>query len=189
MDDYGIEIDEIKEVVYVCLVCGYRWSSPKNKIPLRCAKYECRSHLWNIGQIYGNRVLNKSNFINTKDSTFDNDNKLKIYKSKKFKLYRKKYRTQIYNDRIKEQNGVCAICGKSPSENKRLSLDHDHDTQQLRGLLCTKCNLIVGTLENNDLRKAIEYIEKWDKLYEEEVNKKSESTNKVEEEELNKKLE
>lgn len=37
------------------------------------------------------------------------------------------------------QGGVCAICGSPPGERK-LHLDHDHDTFLVRGLLCPSCN-------------------------------------------------
>lgn len=42
---------------------------------------------------------------------------------------------------FKKQNGCCAICKKSQSMfKKRLNLDHNHKTLQIRGLLCYYCN-------------------------------------------------
>ena len=46
------------------------------------------------------------------------------------------------------QDGCCAICERKPSENRRLSLDHDHSCcagtrscgKCVRGLLCDSCN-------------------------------------------------
>lgn len=46
------------------------------------------------------------------------------------------------------QNGVCAIC-KKPDPNKRLSVDHNHMTKQIRGLLCHNCNVALGLLKDN----------------------------------------
>ncbi len=47
------------------------------------------------------------------------------------------------------QGGVCYGCGQSePVKGRRLSVDHDHDTGLVRGLLCSRCNPIVGKLEN-----------------------------------------
>lgn len=69
-------------------------------------------------------------------------------------------------DRLFEfQNGLCAICGKPESailfgKPKRLAIDHDHDSGQVRGLLCSRCNTAIG-LMNDDvdiLEKAQDYL-------------------------------
>ncbi len=50
-----------------------------------------------------------------------------------------------YHDLLKKQGGVCAVCGKSPKEGKNLSVDHNHVTGEVRGLLDTYCNrYLVG---------------------------------------------
>jgi hypothetical protein len=49
-----------------------------------------------------------------------------------------------YNRLFSIQNGRCAICGKHQSELKRrLDVDHDHKTDEVRGLLCNCCNKII----------------------------------------------
>jgi hypothetical protein len=46
-----------------------------------------------------------------------------------------------YDDVLAKQGGVCAICQKPPKPGgRRLHMDHDHKTLQLRGLLCFRCN-------------------------------------------------
>jgi hypothetical protein len=55
-----------------------------------------------------------------------------------------------YDELLIKQNSVCAICGnpetaKSRTGNIRLlSVDHDHTTGAVRGLLCVSCNTAVG---------------------------------------------
>lgn len=44
-----------------------------------------------------------------------------------------------YAELLQEQNGKCAIC-KIDSEKSRLSIDHNHKTLEIRGLLCHECN-------------------------------------------------
>ncbi len=45
----------------------------------------------------------------------------------------------------KRQRNRCPLCGCSLSENKP-SLDHDHDTGYVRGVLCRNCNQVEGRL-------------------------------------------
>ncbi len=65
-----------------------------------------------------------------------------------------------YDRLLEVQGGLCAICGKKCSTGKRLSVDHDHDTGRVRGLLCMKCNLIIGHANDSVtlLRAVILYL-------------------------------
>lgn len=84
----------------------------------------------------------------------------KSYQSKIGKrLQRYKVTVQIYNSLLESQNGLCRICHKPPTS-KALSVDHDHKTQRIRGLLCQKCNLMLGfALDDISILKAgIEYL-------------------------------
>jgi hypothetical protein len=54
-----------------------------------------------------------------------------------------------YNQKLFSQNGVCAICKESPISKrnygrKNLAIDHNHETGQIRSLLCACCNLTLG---------------------------------------------
>ena len=73
-----------------------------------------------------------------------------------------------YSKMFSEQGGICAICGNPETANrngivKQLTVDHNHITRQIRGLLCQKCNSAIGYLgEDIEIfRNAISYIEKW----------------------------
>ena len=67
-----------------------------------------------------------------------------------------------YEAMLEQQNGVCAICLKEDPRGIRLSVDHDHSSGKVRGLLCTKCNHMVGkSKEKLDmLKRAVEYLER-----------------------------
>lgn len=70
---------------------------------------------------------------------------------------------------LAEQDGVCAICGQPETHINRksgiqtkLSVDHDHETGEVRGLLCRNCNWAIGKLSTEDLlEKALEYVRKY----------------------------
>jgi hypothetical protein len=47
------------------------------------------------------------------------------------------------------QQGVCAICKAPPPAGEPLHLDHDHATNEVRGLLCSGCNTGLGYLIEN----------------------------------------
>ena len=57
-----------------------------------------------------------------------------------------------YDHMFEQQKGVCAICGKVDVTGRRLAVDHDHKTGKVRGLLCTRCNVRVGILEDREWR-------------------------------------
>ena len=67
-----------------------------------------------------------------------------------------------YVNMYNEQSGLCAICEKPRELGGRsgLYIDHDHNTNKVRGLLCPGCNYAIGVFrENKDhLNKAIEYL-------------------------------
>jgi hypothetical protein len=68
-----------------------------------------------------------------------------------------------YNKLLLEQDGKCAICGKSQAEfNRSFCVDHDHNTGKVRGLLCDNCNKALGCFYDdiNIIKAAYNYIEK-----------------------------
>lgn len=68
-----------------------------------------------------------------------------------------------YEEMLKRQKGGCAICGKRPGK-KRLHVDHNHETGQVRGLLCAKCNGDLQVLESPGRADALaEYLRLWGK--------------------------
>lgn len=72
-----------------------------------------------------------------------------------------------YQEMLLEQKGVCAVCEKPETKIQNgtirlLSVDHDHTTGAVRGLLCANCNLAVGYAcdDVTVLQRAIVYLEK-----------------------------
>lgn len=60
-----------------------------------------------------------------------------------------------YDAMLIAQSGRCAMCASAPL---RLHVDHCHATGRVRGLLCQRCNLLVGHLESRLVRAGLAYL-------------------------------
>jgi hypothetical protein len=60
-----------------------------------------------------------------------------------------KLTVEMYDAIFAFQGGVCYACEQpEPVKGRRLSVDHDHTTGKIRGLLCSRCNPLLGKIEN-----------------------------------------
>ncbi len=69
---------------------------------------------------------------------------------------------ELWNSFFAKQGGTCLGCGKHQSELEcKLSLDHDHETGEYRGLLCKSCNIVAGSSEAHVqvLKNLVKYLE------------------------------
>jgi hypothetical protein len=73
-----------------------------------------------------------------------------------------------YRNMLKEQHNLCAICGSegfligNNGHTELLAVDHDHETEKVRGLLCHNCNRALGLFQDriDNLKSAIKYLRK-----------------------------
>jgi len=90
--------------------------------------------------------------------------------------YRRKYPGKVRDSRLKyefgitkkeydsmlvRQGGGCGICGRTKQKSGRaLAVDHDHNTGEIRGILCGNCNLMLGYAQDSTeiLQRAIDYL-------------------------------
>lgn len=68
-----------------------------------------------------------------------------------------------FDEMLEQQDGTCAICDGANADsarNRRLTVDHDHNTEKVRGLLCFTCNTSIGKLGDtyDALQKAADYL-------------------------------
>ena len=75
--------------------------------------------------------------------------------------------TDDFNALHAAQGGTCAICRNPETAGdrrtgiiRRLTVDHDHTTGFVRGLLCRKCNTAIGIFQDNItlIEAAIDYL-------------------------------
>jgi hypothetical protein len=81
----------------------------------------------------------------------------------------KNYRRDLYGleyadyERLVEaQRGLCLVCRQLPPDGASLSVDHDHKSGIIRGLLCSPCNQGLGIFREDPrrLRSAADYLER-----------------------------
>ena len=75
-----------------------------------------------------------------------------------------------YRALLEQQHGVCAVCGEGEVKLGRggsvrsLSVDHCHTSGKIRGLVCDRCNRVLGFSKDDPalLRRLAAYIESAD---------------------------
>jgi len=81
-----------------------------------------------------------------------------------YTIHGRPFTADDYRQLFKDQGGRCRICGKQ-SLSRRLATDHDHETGQVRGLLCPDpewgCNYaILGRIKDLAMaRRIVAYLE------------------------------
>lgn len=88
------------------------------------------------------------------------------YETKRRHNFKHRYKITVeeYNDIYEKQNGMCAICDTPEILTKdgklyALAVDHNHETQHVRGLLCMNCNTRLGYFEGKGLlTKMVAYL-------------------------------
>ncbi len=81
-------------------------------------------------------------------------------------LLRKRFGMSLrdYDELLRVQRFSCAICGSVRNFNKgkevAFCVDHDHQTGDVRGLLCTDCNIALGHFKDCpvNISMALNYI-------------------------------
>ncbi len=110
-----------------------------------------------------------------KDILINNSRQSRSENPIKYRLYNQKHRLkklfnltiEQYNEMLLAQNNLCLIC-KNPETIaingliQSLSVDHDHKTGKIRGLLCGHCNRGLGLYKDSPelLREAALYLER-----------------------------
>lgn len=111
---------------------------------------------------------NCKNCDKQRKSKWYQENKVSLrtqYIAKKYKLSQ-----ADYGELLSEHRNLCAICGKEETSVdgtsgmvKALAIDHCHETGKVRGLLCWRCNAMIGCAKESTetLRAAIRYLDKY----------------------------
>jgi len=158
-----------------CIVCGKKLSGRQTKM----CSVKCRSEYWSKNlkgkpSFFKGKKHSKESIKLTKEKTSGKNHynyKDGMSRHKRTAaLKRHNITLEEYNKMFREQNGVCAICKKPELVKNYLAVDHDHRCcdgrkncgECIRGLLCSRCNMALGLL-NDDvliLNSAIKYLQR-----------------------------
>ena len=131
----------------------------KEPLGLRYICKVCRATKQQNNNIHKNRYKKNRDEMKkgAKEWYYENKDRKRAYDLKR------NYNITIeeYNEMLNKYDGKCWICGTHQAKLKRkLSIDHNHKTGKIRGLLCDSCNGGIGHMKENYfiLIKSIKYL-------------------------------
>ena len=118
------------------------------------------------GYRYSCKECEKPRFVNYMDKPGVKDKRNKTRRAwNRARSYN--FPPELFEFRFNEQGNLCAICGiDTPGGKGQFHADHNHETNQPRGVLCHNCNIALGNFQDNPeiLRAAIEYLNKYSEV-------------------------
>ena len=108
------------------------------------------------------RAKDREHHHKNKDAKNEKSRKYYYANKDKYRNYHLKkcygIKTEDYEMMRKYQQDKCAICNKELKD--KLLVDHNHITEEVRGLLCNDCNCVLGYAKDNPdiLNSAIDYL-------------------------------
>lgn len=159
-------LSDTERIYRNCVVCSEKFEQHGRKIT--CSK-KC---------YFANKRVKK---VERNEKTWEKDSKIFTNEpanlrkvSRRNAVLKNKYgiTTEVYYDLLKKQDYVCDICKKPETakdsyskETKNLAVDHNHETGEVRGLLCSACNRGLGYFKEDifSLDQAIAYLKKFGK--------------------------
>ena len=152
---------------YGCVSCAVEKGLHKLNDPVIMAKYKTKEHknkqVSNWRKNNPEKVLAQKQRYNDKNGNWYEKNK-DLYRNNH---YNKMYGITLkdYDFMLEQQNYKCKICGVSSElimeqSGKSLSVDHNHTTNEIRGLLCNSCNSGLGHFKDDIdiMNEAINYL-------------------------------
>lgn len=150
--------------------CGKQLSSLKS---LRCKKCNAKiNHFSYTEEEKQNALLKrrayKKQYYQLRKETMQ-QKRIGVYNKEKAKEYYNRYRYGIEPEEITNlllaQENKCKICYCAllgTTRKNKAVIDHDHTTQQIRGIICAVCNSGLGFFQDNiqNLESAILYLQR-----------------------------
>lgn len=142
--------------------CQSAQKHPTERRPCR----ECHAKWY---QTNGKRLRANSRRYRAKSEAKARKRQYRAKHADKMEYYKRSHRyltqyglsVEQYAEMEQRQGGLCAICNQQESfRGRRLSIDHDHNNDCVRELLCQRCNLMIGAAFDNPeiLERGAQYL-------------------------------
>lgn len=149
----------------------YNSRAEKDGKSRRCKKC-CQAYY--LADLEKNRTRSRDRYRNNIDQVKSRAKAYGLKNRRHITAYQRHYLYGVTDEQfqqmVKDQSNLCAACGLSERVKSKqgvtmpLSVDHNHATKEVRGLLCRRCNSVLGLAgdSKNVLTKLISYLEKYD---------------------------
>lgn len=128
-----------------------------------CERAYCREYSKVIHRSYKKDYYenNKERILQQQKEYYENNKEKVIQRTKKYSIKSK------FNLTKEEYDELCKNGCNACSSYEVLCVDHDHISNEVRGILCNKCNTALGLLNDDSTKilKLAEYIENWNRKY------------------------
>jgi len=146
-----------------CLACGQIRAKAKRADPIKSKIIS--------GQRKKRYDKNRDQILKKQQERYATDANYREHVAfRKLKKYRmpngQRMQKDDYFEMLELQQGKCAICGSEDnrsSRSKYFFVDHDHETNYVRSLLCHNCNFMVGFFNDDKkiIKKAVQYLKRY----------------------------
>ena len=133
-----------------------------------CAKQNLKK--WLIKNPEKQKAIKKKWYENNKEAVYKQSrnwikNNQESYKFHARKSLLKKYglTPESFEEKKLAQDNKCEICKEKLDNSVHTCVDHCHSTGKTRGILCRKCNNVLGQAMDNPfiLKSALNYLKKY----------------------------
>ena len=165
VDNYTRNAQSKDGLSHICVKCvAEKRGMDKGRVCTKCLKYKEYKHFHKRKscKVTGRNSQCKSCVNLTRRSSFNYNNNMMTVSLKKYGI-----KIDDYDKMYENQGGKCAICEtRDFGSRKRPCIDHCHESGEVRGLLCSRCNTAIGMFDDNTttIKRAIDYLEE-DKSY------------------------
>ena len=124
---------------------------------------DCKANL-SLSSFHRNKVLSDGRCVRCKECSKARRRAYNAKYPERMRKIQRRYRYNLTEDQYTRLESItnCQICNKSKEDCKvGLVIDHNHETSEVRGVLCSSCNKGLGFFKDNLrlLEQAAHYLD------------------------------